>query len=211
MNCFIMKTRTLINQWYEFTMADVPTLQTNDYFVLMNKPDSPILQIDSIMRGDSETGLYEGDVIHAEGRDWLICYERGFRAIDRDYVIRYLYTFSKFETIGRHDEIPGLPFVTFKKRFHFKYAGRVFRLEDIAGAYEGRLILRNQSKPVAVEDVQQDCGTKQGGRLLYLGDKIGEATVQLCGGRIAVCTESGNFIDVVTGGVLDGYIPRSAR
>lgn len=209
MNCFIMKALTLDSEWYEFTLADIPTLQTQEQFVLMNKPGAPILRNKLLRRGDPETGLYEGDVIKYDGMLWLVCYERGFRVINSDYTLRYLYHLDNFTRVGFYTDIQGLPSLTFKKRFLFKYKEQVFRLEDIVGAYEGNLLLRSVSKPVPADEIQQDCGMRSNGTLLYLGDSVQGSPTRLAGGRVVYDRDDGELIDVATGGVLDGYIPRA--
>ncbi len=211
MNSFIMKTLTLDNKWFEFTLADVPTLQNHDQFVLMNKPDTPILKVKHIMRGDIETGLYEGDVIQYKGRPWLVCYERGFRIINSEYVIQYLYHVDRFKRIGRYNTVGGLPTVTFKLKFLFKYEDHVLRLSDIIGAYEGKILMRTHSRPIEPGVIQQDCGLRYNNKLVYLGDIVNNSPVELRGGRITITNEVGEIIDLATGGVLDGYIPRGTR
>ena len=66
----------------------------------MNRENSPILDLNNIRRGDPETGLYEGDVIEHDGDLWLICYERGFYAINQAYVIKYFENIDSFEYKG---------------------------------------------------------------------------------------------------------------
>lgn len=210
MNYFIMKARTLSDEWYEFSLADIPTLQNREQFVLMSKPGAPILSNQRLLRGDREFGVFEGDVVKALGRLWLICYERGFHAINTDYSIKHLYQLGEFDKVGYCTEFMGLPPITFKRRFLFKYKEQIFRLEDIVGAYDGKLLLRSVSAPVDASEIQQDCGVRCGGPLLYLGDEVKESSIRLAGGRIVIDGGNGKLIDIATGGVLDGYIPRAA-
>ncbi len=94
-NYFQMKARTTKGDWYEFSIHNVPVHISPKEIVLLDVPNSPILNSSLVRRGDKESGLFEGDVIEYEGQRWLVCYERGFYAINEDCVIQYLYTFTK--------------------------------------------------------------------------------------------------------------------
>lgn len=206
-----MKTLTIDNEWYEFSMKDIPTHQNLEQFVLMNKFSTPILKSDSIMRGDIETGLFEGDVILHDGEEWLVCYERGFYVINRNYFVKHLYSLDKFEVIGRCTEFKGFPPISFKKKYLFKHRNTCFKLSDIAGAYEGKVLLRSIAYPISTDSIQQDCSLRYNKEYVYLGDKINNSSVALRGGRITIKSDTNEIIDVSTGGVLNGYIPRNIR
>lgn len=182
-------------------MKDIPVMMFEDKFVLMNKPGSPILRADTIMRGEPFYNVYEGDVIEADGDIWLVCYERGFYAINENYVIRFLYKFNDIKFIDRHDNVTGLPTVTFKKKFLFKIKDQVFVLNDIVGAYSGDCIFRTYSEPVKVETIQQDCGLRYNGNLMFLGDTVDGSTVELYGGRVVI-HKDGQKLDLSSGGFL---------
>lgn len=210
MNCYIMKALTHKGEWFEFTLQDLPALFTADEFALLAKPKSPRLAVNSIRRGDIETHLFEGDVIEMSGVKWLICYERGFYAINQDFVIRYLYTLENYEVLGTYDTIDlGIPII-FRQKYLFKYKDKIMRLQDIVGAYNGGLLLRFASKPISPDLIQQECCITYDSKRVYLGDKINGYTVELHGGRITMC-KGDEIIDMITGGALDGYNPERFR
>ena len=209
MACYIMKALTHDKSWFEFTMEDLPMLHTTDEFVLLGKPNSPIMYANSIRRGDYESRLYEGDVIEMDGHNWVICYERGFYAINHDYVVRYLYQLSDYKFIGTCSEIEtGIP-INFRTRHLFTYKHSIFRLDGITGAYKGKLILRSISGLVNAEDIRQECCIKYKDSRVYLGDTIDGGVVELHGGRVTL-NKGGKLIDMATGGELNGYITESA-
>lgn len=210
MNCFIMKAVTLDGEWFEFTMANIPTLIDSDTFVLMGLPGSPIMKFSTIKRGDWETGLYEGDVIQSGGDNWVVCYERGFQIINADYVVRHLYHIDDWEVIDSYDNGAFIVPITVKKKHLFKYNDTVFRFNDIVGAYDGNLIIRCCKGPVPCDEVKQTCGLRKNGTMLYLGNLIDRAPIELRGGRLTICKDN-KIIDVATGGVLNGYNPRNSR
>lgn len=200
-----MKALTHNKDWFEFSMADLPTLFTPNEFVLLNRPNTPRLLFKSIRRGDSESGLFEGDIIEMDGREWLICYERGFYAIDSNYIIKHLYTLRDFKVLGTCSEIKSPVPINFRTKHLFSYDGNIFRLNDIIGAYEGKLLLRSLSEPVDVSLIKQECCVTYNGSRVYLGDELDIGTVVLRGGRITVSKED-KIIDIVTGEELYGYI-----
>lgn len=204
MNCFIMKALTLDNDWFEFTIKDIPTLFNSNEFVLLNRPNTPKMLVNSIRRGDAESGLYEGDVIVEDGIQWLICYERGFYAINTDFVIKYLYKLNDYEVIGDCKTVDTKIPIVFRQRYLFKYNEKIFRLQDIVGAYQDKFLLRSVSNPVPPEDVKQECCITYNGVRVYLGDVFDGYTVELHGGRITLCKD-GEIQDLITGGALDGY------
>jgi len=206
MPCYVMKALTKNKEWFQFSMNDLPTLFTPDEFVLMNKPNSPRLLFKSIRRGDPETNLFEGDIITMDGRNWLICYERGFYAIDADYTVKHLYTLHHYKILGTCIELPSPVPINFRTKHLFMYKDTIFRLNDIIGAYEGKLLLRSIAEPVDVDLVQQECCVTYKGSRVYLGTTCSDGVFELHGGRVTL-NKNGNITDIVTGEALYGYIP----
>jgi hypothetical protein len=191
-------------------MEDIPTPFNTKEFALLRRPNTPRLLIDSIRRGDEESGLFEGDIISMNGEDWLICYERGFYAINKDYIIRYLYTLSDYKYLGTCFDIKSPIPINFRSRHRFIYKDLIFRINDIVGAYDDKLLLRPVSKPVNVAEVHQECCITYNKQRIYLNDSIDDGIVELHGGRVTL-NKDNNLIDLATGGSLDGYIPKPTR
>lgn len=204
MACYIMKALTLNREWFQFEMSDLPTTFNTSEFVLLDKPNTPRLLLKTIRRGDRDTMLFEGDIIRMNNCNWLVCYERGFYVINSDYVVRYLNSLSEYEVIGdtltHTSPVP----INFREKHLFKYKDTIFRLNDITGAYGGKLLLRSVSGPVSVEDVNQECCLTHNGSRVFLGDKIGKSTVVLKYGRVVLKEKGKNiYRDIATGGVLE--------
>lgn len=203
MNCYTMKALTPNKEWRSFTLKDLPTLFTATEFALLAKPKSPKLLVNTIRRGDIESGLYEGDVVEADGCKWLICYERGFYAINEDYVIKYLNTLNNPKFLGTNLDIDiGIP-ISFRSKNLFKYKDVIFRLQDIVGAYNGKMLLRFAKEPVDPDDIQQECCITYNNVRVYLGDVFDGKKIELHGGRITLC-DSETMIDITTGGEVNG-------
>lgn len=201
MACFIMKALTLDNGWFEFSIFDAPTLCNDEEFVLLNKPLTPKLLIKTIRRGDPETRLFEGDVITFDGCDWMVCYERGFYVINKDYVSKHFYQLPKWKYKGVFDDV-GSPVPPNLKHSHlFKYNDVIFRLNDITGFYDNKLIIRPISELVKPSEIKQECSLNHKGKRIYLGDVVDGMPVVLHHGRIALQSPDG-YTDIITGGEI---------
>ena len=210
MNYYIMKALTHNGSWFEFTMSDLPTLFNSTEFVLLGRKNTPKLYLKSIRRGDVDTGLYEGDVVSMDGCEWLICYERGFYAINADYVVKYLYDLIDYKFLGTCETIKSPAPINFREKHLFMYRDTIFRLNDIVGAYEGKLLLRSVSKPVDVQDIKQECCLSYKGSRLYIGSVLEDGIIEVHYGRVCL-NKNGILTDVVTGGELNGHISRTDR
>lgn len=202
MHCFVMKALTREGTWFEFEITDAPTRFDDTGFVLLAKPNSPKLLLDKLRRGVPEYGVYEGDIINAEGQRWLVCYERGFYAINEQYITRFLDSFDEFKIAGTCFDSEFRVPISMRSKHLFKYNNTIFRIEDILGSYDkSALILRCCSNPVPSADIQQYCGITRDKNRIFLGDAVGDATVVLHKGRIVLADDTG-YRDFADGGRL---------
>lgn len=197
MPSFIMKARTHSNAgWYVFSIEEIPVLMKPNLFSLMLVPNSPLLRLDTIRRGDRDTMLFEGEVVIADDVEWLICYERGFYAINKEYVVRKLGDLKggrKVGDIGFGYDFPVS--LSIKQKLLFKYNNTVFRIESICGCYENKLLLRSAKKPIEPAQIKQDCGCEYNKEHLYLGDDTIYGTVTLSYGILGFLS-NGTFTSV---------------
>ena len=201
MSCFAMTALSLSGQWTPFEIEDVPVTFTEDEFALLKRPGSPRLLLKTIRRGERETGLYEGDIIEADGDRWLVCYERGFYAINTDYVIKYLNQFDSFKLLGTlHDTSFPIP-MTERAKHLFRYKDYIFRINDIIGVYLDGMILRCVSKQIPFDEIHQECCITYNKERVYLDDVFDKGKVCLYHGRVAF-EKDGTYTDLATGGIL---------
>lgn len=196
MNCFMLKATSTNQQWFEFSIKDVPTPISDDRFVLLHKPNSPILFLNGIRRGDPQTHLFEGDVIKYEDDLYLICYERGFYAINRDYVVRLFDELTDYEFVGTMDDVEiDIP-ISLKKTLLFKYKNTVFKINDIVGASNDGILINSLSEAIKPELIKQDCCFIHNKQRVYLGDMINGVPVQLVNGQLRVKASTGEFTTI---------------
>lgn len=207
-NSFVMRAPTVSGDWYNFTVGDCPILLTDNTFILVGKPNSPVMYCD-VYRGEEESGLFEGDVVYCDDTSWLVCYDRGFYAINKDYAVRYLYTMHDFRVIGVSGHDVDFP-VPYSRRLHhkFSYKDVVFNLWDFKSCEKDGIHIRRYAKALAAEDIHQEAGVRINNRKAYLGYKYNGNILVMRGGRL-VYEDDTDFIDIATGGKLDGYIPQA--
>lgn len=179
MTNFIMTALTVDgNNWVPYSILDAPVCVEPNILSLMNLPGSPLLLLDTTRRGDRDTNLFEGDIIEKDNEPWMICYERGFYAINGTYCVRPITDFISCAKLGVVDFDCDFPVpLNIKRRLLFKSGTRIFRIEGVNGFYEGKLIINPIAQMVSPENVHQDCGCSLGSQRLYLGDKTEYGTV----------------------------------
>ena len=178
---FIMKARTVSNVgWYTFSIEDIPVLVHENSLSLMRIPNSPLLCLNTVRKGDRDTMFFEGEIVQHNGVEWLICYERGFYAINKDYVVCKLEDLEGATKIGDYGIDYEFPIsLSIKQKLLFKYKNTIFRIESICGSYQGNILLRSSEKPINPSLIKQDCGCMYNKEHLYLGDVTTAGTVSL--------------------------------
>ena len=197
MNCFTLKAASVSGSWVQFTLQDLPVPISDSQFILMSKPQSPILLLKTVRRGDTETGLYEGDVISFNNQEWLICYERGFYAINSHFVIMHFNNLTDWKLVGTNTTKMSDINLKLKSRHMFKYRNCYFRLNDIVSAVDDKLILKTFADPIDISEISQECGISYNKQRLYLGDKIHGSPIRLHKGRLCVSL-NGEIVDITT-------------
>lgn len=209
-NDLILRAPTVNGDWNSFEIGDGPTRLTENTFILLGKPNTPVMYCD-VYRGDRESGLFEEDIVFFDDKSWLVCYDRGFYAINADYESRYLYTMKDCQYMGVCGHDLDFP-VKYYRRLHHKFSSYdvVFNLWDVQAVVEGGLEVARHKKPIPLADIHQECCARNNNRAMYFGYVYEGHTVNLYGGRIAY-EEEGKYYDITTGGELIGYIPPTDR
>lgn len=209
-NYFQLKARTLNGDWQKFSIANTPVEISAGKAVLLAKPNSPIIRTDDIRRGDWEYNLFEGDIVESDGVKYLICYERGFYAIDVNYTIKNLYQLKEPKFVGvKGDDVEFPVHIKYVKTHMFKCFDIKFYMKQIARIMGDCIVLNSKNTEVPIQLVQQECCMTYNKRRIYLGDFVDDEKVIMRGGRVCVETKDG-YKDLTTGGILDGYIPKTS-
>lgn len=208
-NYFRLKARTLKGEWQEFSIANTPVEISKEQAVLLAKPNSPIIKTDDIRRGEWEYGLFEGDIVEADGVRYLICYERGFYAIDENYTIKNLYQLGTTKLVGVKGDMDFPVHIKFVKTHMFRCLDVKFYMKQIVRTEGDCIVLKSKGTSIPIQLVQQECCMSYNKCRIYLGDFIDDKKVEMHGGRVCIYTEKG-YVDLATGGILNGYIPANA-
>lgn len=200
-----LRARTVeTDSWYNFTLKDIPTKYDDEHIALLANAGSPLLKSDLIVRGDLESGLYEGDILSVNDDKYIVCYERGFYAINENYIITNLYQLKEYKLIGDYwkDGFPILIRPRKKQLYHYNNIN--FKLTDIIGHWADKILIRASNKPIPPEECQQECCITHNSTKLFFGDLVNGYPVQLAGGRICIKDNEG-YYDLATGGYLNDY------
>lgn len=203
MNFYSLKTYTVRNEPYIFSMLDMPFKISEKRFILAAKKNSPILRSDRILRGMDIPDLYEGDILRWNSDEWLVQYMRGFRLINRKTEVKMLYEISDYEILG---DIYTLDFPVdpaIKKELTFKYRDDRIRLSDITGMYKNKLIVRGVTDKLDPTELQLEAGLALNDRSLYFGDLIKGKPLELYYGRPCIKTSDGVY-DIETNQLIGG-------
>lgn len=174
------------NSLTEFTLLDGPYPLSQQYFGLMNRPGTPYLRYDSVVRATGVADLYDGDIVESQGKRYIILYQKGY----------YAYTIDKKEKIPINDLIN--PIVVdhafFSEEFSFphnrskktlfKYDDIIFKLEDIYGVSNDKIILHHKRGILLNPDkIQQKANITYNGTPLFFGDEVNKRTLVLRNGQ----------------------------
>lgn len=201
MHCFTMTALTHNGDWCTFNISDIPCYINDKEFVLLNKPNSPILLAGTIRRGDSKYNLFEGDIVSVDNHLYLVCYERGFYLIDADYQVRYFSSLLHYTVVGTSDTLEFPVKLSFRLKHLFKTKGVLFRLQDIIGSYKGDLLIRTCSKPVPIDTISQECCFVHDKTRMFFGDIIDGVPIEMYKGRL-VLNNNNIMYDATNGGII---------
>lgn len=189
-----MKARTRNNPrtWYSFKVEDGPLMIHNNEFVLQNCPGTPRLITDDMVRGCEEYNLYDGDIVlTSTGKRYMICYERGFYAVDEECNYTLLQDIVPCTFVGNvfDDEFPVHHKAT--RKIQFRYKEVTFSFKDFQGVHPYGHIVRSLCLPVSIRELYSDCGAKYKGRNLYWDDNV-----VFQHGRILYKDDNGKLISI---------------
>lgn len=197
---FIMKALTYDGKWEKFCMKDCPCMFDEESFALLRRPNSPVLRLSTLRRGDSDTGLFEGDIIWMENESWLVSYERGFKLTSESYRIKSFKSLSEYHltgsTISRDFPVP----MNYKKKIVSKYNDMFFKIQDIVGATEEYFLVKLGCGCVPLDEIHMDCCMNADGQHLYLGEKFKGHTIALHYGQVCTRDDKGQYTAITTGG-----------
>lgn len=176
-----------------FTLEDGPILQDAKSFALINRPGSPILRYNTIMKGCDIPRVYEGDIIEYHGKEYIIHNEIGFCAISLDGERIYLDDLDEIKVVN--NMYFQNKFKVFSKKCTFKYVEktekrflggeREFGFRSIMGGIAGKpLISIYGAKLSDASDIRMFTGIRYKGKRIYFGDEIEGSIVYMERGRV---------------------------
>ncbi len=179
-----------------FTLADGPWRQNVKFFTLMNRPGSPILRYNTIMRGCDIPGLFQGDIIEYKGKKYIIKYELGFAAVSLDGEViptNKLEYINVIDNMYFQKEFP----ITYCNKLTFKYVEkedkrykgnhRFFGIKSIPGAFNDKSLIAIYGSKLVDEDcISLFTGVKYKGERIHLGECIEGSPLYMEKGRLFI-------------------------
>lgn len=147
-------------KWYSFSLRDCPVFLWNDSFILSNKPNTPILVYNTIVRGHPTIDMFEGDRVYDNETNeelGIIVYHNGF------FIQKESSSFKKHISLGhiyirRGDKDSIKLLQTFNRTpIKFKYDSLVFDIEGMV-FLEGdilHLIIKSKNQKVNIKYVTE--------------------------------------------------------
>lgn len=181
-DCYPVKAFTRQGDLYEFSATDVPCYINKDEFVLLRKPDSPILQGGLLVRGCDIPGIFEGDILVSEGVEYVVQYRRGFVCKDANKRSKYLYQLKDYERIGSVLDREDCTY-TFPKKIYYKYRGNLIFPRSVQGAADNKVIIEGLGVTSHFDEIRQEARISYEDKKLYFGDLVDGYPLELYYGR----------------------------
>lgn len=184
---------------YDFSVLDVPVLIDDSRFVLLNKPGTPILLVNTIVSGADIPNIYEGSVIVSDGVEYTVSYKRGFAAMDKHRNVRKLSDLPTYVKVGQLYRFPDR---TCRQRLLYKSGNTQIHIKDFVGVDNGKIIVREGYAKIDPESLQLYAGLSINNSKVFLGDTTSSGNkVVMHKGRI--CVKSDKYEDLVDGEVIN--------
>ena len=188
-----LNAETLTGDRYVFSLNDVPVMLDDTQFVLMAKPNSPILLINTVITGMDIDGLFEGSII-SDGKDeYVVSFKRGFAAMRADRTVKKLTEFPMILNTGTFAEKEHAARPMCRQRILYKTNDMQFQIKDLIGIMDNNLVIRENYTKVCVEDIQQYAGISYNGNKVFFGDIIEGSPVHMYKGRICIMKDGKHF------------------
>lgn len=181
-----------------FTIADIPLLIGEDVFVLLKRPFSPILKLDTLVLG-TDTDVFQHDVLESDGELWFVVFDRGFVAYNKDKTKRrFLYEFDKYKVVREMTEEEITRFNSKLYTMKFKYGTKIFTIKNVVGMYQSKIMVSSVSHAFDTSEIHQDTNVPLSRFRTYYGELYKGRKLIMCYGRVCIQNEFGVY-DIVEG------------
>lgn len=186
--------------YHQFSLADVPVLIDEASFVLMAKPGSPILLLESLVCGSDIEDIYEGSIVSdSEGNEYVMSFKRGFAAMNSNREVKKLSEIDGLTVCKRRLDVShSSNFLLCRQRLLYLYDGIQFQFKDFIGIVNGMPVIKESYTPIDISRVKQYSGLSYNNQRVYLGDEIQGGIATMHKGRICLYKD-GKYIDLTDG------------
>lgn len=180
---------------FYFTVQDVPVIVYPNLFLLANRPNTPLLKIDSMCLVMDHLPLAEGDTVRIGGREYVVTYTMGFMFVGKggDRIPSNVVTSYQLMRVG----------TTCKAKPLFKYQDMIFKLPAFCGCADGKAVLSFYRELVEIDKIKVSAGITYKKQKIFFGDAFKGGEVIMWKGRPCVLREEG-YIEFPTNIFLGG-------
>ena len=215
-----MKLRglTLKQEFYDFEITDCPVYINSSMVALVNKPNSPLLQAKSIVRGEEEFGLFESDMVLEKETSRFVgylVYIAGFKIYNpllKEYIDLNEFNIGDYNYVGNNQISKILEIVSVRDYIKFKSGNVSFRINNLILIRSDKLLITNKSVGLLnVKDIKFSTGLLFNGEDICFGDILTDGYVVLHNCRPMVRTFSNTYRDLQEGEYDDKVIRDSGK
>lgn len=153
-----------------FSLLDGPCMIGENQFVLVNRPGTPILRYDSIMRGMDIPGIFEGDIINYRGKDFIVKYQRGFNGYSLNGDVVDMNELSN-GIVKSHVYFQDIFKQIAPTKIRYRIGNKHYTIDKVFSAPGRKGVVFNDKRLGIVElnRIEQDAGTIVNKKRIYFG------------------------------------------
>lgn len=192
-----LKALTIFNELINFTLEDCPVYVSKATIALAAREMSILIKAESVVRGDDESGIFEGDRVYMDG-EYIgnVIYSSGFMVQNLDGTLKSLTQMAhiKIET-GTSKSIKTVCEDSRRTPLLFKCKDSIIQLNLFLCKLDNSQIAvfgnSYSDKILNCEDVQFYTGIKLDGEAVFYGDVMNNGKVVLY--NLQPCIRCGNI------------------
>lgn len=166
-----------------FEPADVPVRIWENAFILARRPNTPILQLNTVVRVMDNSDVGEGDCVLINGKEHITRYYRGFYFEDTDGNKIPSNMVAQCEVFSLGTET--------KSRIQFRSQSGAFQIFAFLGFVEGKILTAHDPHPFYPTELRMSAGFVYQGQKLCYGDLIDGRPLLMWRGRPVIETPEG--------------------
>lgn len=169
-----------------FSLRDGPLPITNSLFVLSARPGAPILRSKHIVKASDIPGISQGTIIRSEGKFYIVEYEKGFYAYDKNKVKYRLSNLKSIEIVS-HVYLEKDDCKLKYYRPLIKVKDKIYLISSIYGILDDKLLIKENNDVLIDYDEVHECAhINYNNRKLFFGEDLNGSKVTMYRGDVGI-------------------------